>query len=225
MLLGLGLTLTPAAGARTQAGGVVITSATHQARHALVTWTLAPGWVPSVIAVSSSAAVASDGSFFQENIKDGGIPDSGQTRWLSASQLDYGTYYIRIQSHAEDFSAVEWSDTATLVIEPLLPTVKMRVFDVDGDILLSRVQIGNPVTIKTWWGGPIFATSEFSLKGQVCVVTKRAPRCSHVTPNRWNLYWTHATVSPANVVKRRFSAFARLNGQVLQRISVPVKSR
>jgi len=141
-----------------------------------------------------------------------------------------GTYAIVVHGidvTPSDSNAANNTASYTAVVSTAAPpTVKMLVFDVDGDVLLARVNMGNPVVIKTWVRGPILATSEFSLRGQLCVVTKRAPRCSHPTPARRNLpYWTHATVSLATVVKGRFSAFARLNGQVLQRISVPVKSR
>lgn len=141
-----------------------------------------------------------------------------------------GTYAIVVQVidvTPSDSDAANNAASYTAVVSTAAPpTVKMRVFDLDGDILLARVHLGDPVRIKTWVRGPILATSEFSLRGQVCVVTKRAPRCSHPTPTRRNFpYSTDATVSPATVVKGRFNAFARLNGQVLQRISVPVKSR
>jgi hypothetical protein len=132
-------------------------------------------------------------------------------------------FSLNVDSNSANDTA---SYTAVVSMAAAPPTVKMRVFDLDGDILLARVHLGDPVRIKTWVRAPFLATSEFSLRGQVCVVTKRAPRCSHPTPARRNFpYSTDATVSAATVVKGRFSAFARLNGQVLQRISVPVKSR
>src|SRR5688572_3162940 len=82
-------------------------------RHAQVTWTLAPGWLPNVIYIAKSPAIGSDGSFFSENIVDAGILSEGQTSFLSSSQLNYGTYYVRVQAYASDFSAIEWSETAT----------------------------------------------------------------------------------------------------------------
>jgi hypothetical protein len=139
-----------------------------------------------------------------------------------------GTYAVVVHGidvTPSDSNAANNTASYTAVVSTAAPpTVKMRVFDLDGDILLARVHPGWPVVIKTWVRWPVLATSVFSL--QVCVLTKRVPRCSDPTPARRNFpYSTDATVSPATVVKGRFSAFARLNGRVLQRISVPVKSR
>lgn len=100
---------------------VTITSATHVDGHAKVTWTLPPGWTPNVIAIASKPDVGSDGSFFTENLVDGGILRAGQTEFLSSSRLEPRTYFVRLQAYADDFSDSGWTDTATFTISPAPP--------------------------------------------------------------------------------------------------------
>ena len=220
------LTIAGAAGARPQDGpvdgGIDITSATHQNRHALVTWRLAGGWVPDVISVSSSPVTGSDGSFFTENIVDGGILDAGQTRWLSAKQLDFGTYYVRVLSHTEDFSAVEWSETAPLAIErpppspPPLPVVRLKM--TNGNLRpVTRVHLGDLISVEAEATGSLLSTSSWALRGQTCLVTKSGQRCSQNVID--------VTIVPKYIVKGQFSAFARIDGKILARKSLPLKRR
>ncbi len=116
--------LTLVAGATAQSSNVVITRAEAQGTHPFVAWTLAPGWCSNVANVAKSPETGSDGSFFAENVIDGGVLDENQTSWLSSSPSveNPGTYYVRVQAHACDFSAgPDWSATATIVKAPPPP--------------------------------------------------------------------------------------------------------
>jgi len=123
-------------GASAQSTNVVITRAEAQGAHPSVSWTLAPGWCSNVVNVARSPQTGSDGSFFSENVIDGGVlgrasqrparsphsdrhtrgllREDSQTSWLSSSaSLDNpGTYYVQVQAVQCDFGAgPEWSAT------------------------------------------------------------------------------------------------------------------
>jgi hypothetical protein len=110
-----------AASTAVSATPVTITSAGHVDGHPKVTWALPPGWSPSVINIASKPDVGSDGSFFSENIVDGGILRTGQTEFLSSVRLRAGIYFVRVHASADDYPDIGWTETATLTIAPPPP--------------------------------------------------------------------------------------------------------
>jgi hypothetical protein len=219
-----GLLLAATAGARTTAN-VVITSTGNVGGHAKVTWTLTPGWDPNVIVVARSPAVGSDGSFFSEYVVDAGILDSGQTMWLSSNALSPGTYYVRVQAYASDFSDIEWSATAVLRIAAPAPPppappaappeVTIAILDLMNGRAITRAHIGQLVTIDVEAKGSLGSKSDWLLRGKTCVKTRVGERCSQ-TGLVFNIASKH-------VIRHRLNTLARLDGKILARKSVPVR--
>jgi hypothetical protein len=118
------IALPAAAGVRVAQQNVVIVRAESAGGHPSVAWQLAPGWCALVIELATNPAVGSDGSFFTENIIDGGALDTGQTSWLSssASTKDPGSYYVHVEAYACDFSGgFEWSPVVKFDVTPPPP--------------------------------------------------------------------------------------------------------
>ena len=214
------LALAPIAASRPDAA-VVITSTGHVSRYAHVTWTLAPRWLPSLIVIASAPALGFDGSFLPDNVVDGNILAEGQTSYRSGIQLARGTYYVRVQAYAADFYAIEWSKTAVLKIaappRPAAPppAVMLAIKEVRSGNRVTHVRIGQKVEIDADVTGPTQWRSDWSLHGRTCLVTKKRPRCTKLGSIR-------ATVMPRNVVQGRFGGFAKLDGRIRARKSVPV---
>jgi hypothetical protein len=64
----------------------VLVSVTDVKRHPSATWALPPNVKPRVVEVATRPDVASDGSFFFENVKAMDVLEDFQTTWLSAYQ-------------------------------------------------------------------------------------------------------------------------------------------
>jgi len=208
------------------AASVSIVSTSSVNRHPQVTWDLAEGWAPNLIEISTSSAVAADGSFFQRNIVDRESLETGGTTFLGSKPMPSGTYYVRVRAQEAELSATEWSATAVLVIvqlqsppPSLAPGVKLWVSSSSLGRTLSRVRLGDVVEINAKATGEF--QSEWSLHGQICVVRQgKGPRCG-----KRGVAFLHTTVGPTNVVRAKFSGIGRLDGAVETRISVPVVHR
>ena len=111
-----------------------LVSVGHQSRHPTATWTLPPGVQARVIEIATSTQAATDGSFFNENVKAFDTLEPTQTSWVSGYQLDPGTYYVHVAGldepcfYADQCPVREYSQVMTLVIpaatapkEPVTP--------------------------------------------------------------------------------------------------------
>ena len=74
----------------------------HVQRHPTATWTLPAGVTAETVEIATRPDVATDGSFFTENVKVFDVlgPDE-QGAWTYASQLDPGTYYVHVAGYDE----------------------------------------------------------------------------------------------------------------------------
>src|SRR3954470_6385741 len=75
-----------------------ITSVSQTSRHPVVDWTLPAGVEADAIEIASKPDVGTDGQFFTENVKVFDLLDTTQTHYVGTDQLDYGTYYVHIQT-------------------------------------------------------------------------------------------------------------------------------
>jgi hypothetical protein len=97
----------------------VLVSVGQVKRHPSANWTLPPNVKAQVIEVATQPDVASDGSFFFENVKVYDTLTDLQTTWLSAFQLDPGTYYVHVSGYDESCASCpirEWSQILPVVI-------------------------------------------------------------------------------------------------------------
>jgi hypothetical protein len=173
-----------------------------------------------VISVASSAVTGSDGAFFTENLVDGGVLDPRQTRWLSSNQLDYGTYYVRLLAHTEDFSTVEWSETGVLVIDRPPPpprpppVVRLLVRGWNGNDNttgpLTKTRIGQRLTIELVGS---FNDQSRMTAGQLCTLTTTGQRCQP-----WGaaaLTYAVTRITPRMVVRGRVTFTSTYQGQTV----------
>jgi hypothetical protein len=204
-----------------QSLNVVITRAEAQGGHPFVAWTLAPGWCSNVVLVAKSPQTGSDGSFFQENVIDGGILDDNQTSWLSssASVSTPGTYYVRVEAFACDFSAgPDWSSTATIVQQPPPPpppppTPKglliVRGWNGYANTTppLSKVFVGQRLSVEF----KATTSAKFAMRasGQFCTLTKSGNFCRRYGDAALSQVTTRVTSNMVIRGKVTFSAMYR----------------
>lgn len=92
-----------------------LTSVGTTDRHPTATFT-APRAADVTVYIATSPAVATDGSFLDENVEDVDILTDDEIqagRWLDASQLDPGVYYVMLRASA-DFASCFMPDTVDL---------------------------------------------------------------------------------------------------------------
>lgn len=112
----------PAAAAAPRAP--VLTSVGHVKRHPEARWTLPQYVEASAIEVARTPEVASDGSFFTENVVVFDTVRETDTHWLYESQLDPGTYYVHVKgwddscfhTNFESECGSAWSNILSLTI-------------------------------------------------------------------------------------------------------------
>ena len=225
----LALAVTGIAVAAPASGHMVIISATAVGGHPSVSWTVSPGWCSNIIAVADSSEVGSDGSFFGEHLIDGGALTSAQTSWLSSDQSTSkpGTYYVRVQGYACDFSdGPEWSETATFTVQPPPPPaprppagppkVRLSIANVVGKNLTGAAR-GQTIEISSDVRASDPSASDWLLRGKVCVRRTTSPLCKD------NFIITKVT--RAMEVNGRIRAYALLDGKILASKSIKVTKR
>ena len=202
---------------------VTITSTSSVNRHPQVTWALPSGWTPNVIDIAKAPDVASDGSFFTENIVDAGILQPGQTTFLSASQLDPGTYYVRLQAYADDFSEIGWTDTATLIIAapPPPPPPPVARYRIDVTTLtgakLTTLRMGQLVEVELDIQ-PLEARFLSTAKRHLCIRLRTGVSCS-------TKLLRFPVVARNNTINGLFTVYATEDDKVVAKRVLPVRTR
>ena len=210
------------AGQAVAAAPVTITSTSHVARHVKVTFTMPANWTPNVISIAKKPDVGSDGSFFTENIVDAGILSKGQTEFLSSNQLDYGTYYIRIQTYQDDFMETGWSDTATVTIAappppPPTPTPSpSKPTDYNICVTTGSLEFGMIGFDKN---APCRKVTTLRMKQVVQItsdLTTGTMCIRYRTGHRCEFFGATAIVSAKNVINSRFTVYLKKAGAIVQ---------
>jgi hypothetical protein len=96
-----------------------LTAVGHDRMHPWAEWTLTPGSEAATVQVADSPEVGTDGYFWEENVVEFDVLEPTQTRWLSSSRLDPGTYYLHVSSFTPgclECRVREWSNVLQLVV-------------------------------------------------------------------------------------------------------------
>ena len=91
----------------------------HDRMHPWAEWTLPPGADAQTIEIASAPEVGTDGAFWMENVEEFDLLEDDQTRYLSTSRLDPGTYYVHVSSfdpECVECPIREWSNILRLVV-------------------------------------------------------------------------------------------------------------
>lgn len=107
----------------------VLLGVSHQGGHLTAAWSLPPGVRSGVIEAATSPNVASDGSFFSENVELFDVLNDFQTSYLSGSGLQPGVYFVHVSGYDTSCTPcpiTEWSQTQTILIPNQPPTIAWR---------------------------------------------------------------------------------------------------
>jgi hypothetical protein len=233
--------------ARSSSQYVSITAASQIGGHAQVTWTLAPGWCSNVIAIAKSPTTGSDGSFFTENLVDGGVLEPNQTSFVSSnaalvpweSLYEPRSYWVRVQAFACDYSnSPEWSDSATIVVPPLASnapvvlsaknvSLEIKTHDTFDDV--HRVRVGQTLDVAAYAQVPAAQYFDFVKKAQICITRNARPALCRLVGNATGTPAPYGTgefwkirISPAMIIRNKFSIFVAYEGQTITRRTFPV---
>lgn len=123
----------------------VLVSVEQSARHPGATWTLPPNVESEVVEVATTPDVASDGSFWRENVVLVDRVNGSDTRWLYAEQVPPGTYYVHVQGLDNSCLSTEgracglaWSNVMELRLPDDSPTLVFH--QAIGDVRLGTAR-------------------------------------------------------------------------------------